>query len=74
MKKNTSKAAALIIAMGKKPKSESGYGDSMSMENDSEQAEVDEGKLAAAEDLISALDNKDAEALVAALDAFMDCR
>lgn len=69
MKKDTKKAAALIIAMGKRPMDER-----PDESDDMEDSEPDEGKIAAAEDIISALDNKDAEALAAALDAFMDCR
>lgn len=72
MKPDTKKAAALIIALGKKPKSEApesgeGY-------EESEEGEMDEGKLACADDIISALDNKDPEALAKALDAFLDLR
>lgn len=70
MKPDTKKAAALIIALGKKPKAEApeggGYEDS--------ESEVDEGKLSCADDIISALDNKDPEALARALDAFLDLR
>lgn len=76
MKKDTKKAAALIIALGKKPMQhdKEDAADSMGPDSEPAEGEVDEGKMSAAEDMISALDNKDAEALVAALDAFMDCR
>lgn len=69
MKPDTKKAAALIIALGKKPKSEAPEGD-----EGYEEGEVDEGKMACADDIISALDNKDPEALAKALDAFLDQR
>lgn len=71
MKKDTRKAAALIVALGKKPPHMSG---DMADSEESGEGEMDEGKVSAADDIISALDNKDAEALAAALDAFMDCR
>jgi hypothetical protein len=75
MKKNSQRAAALIVALGKKPKMDKGGEMGPDMESDDmEEGEMDEGKVAAADDIISALDNKDAEALAAALDAFMDCR
>lgn len=75
MRRSSNKAAALIVALGKKPMSDK-KDMGMSMESDDEAAEgeTDEGKLSAAEDILSALENKDAEALASALDAFMDCR
>lgn len=74
MKKSSSRAAALIVALAKKPHPDKGMGMSMESDDEAAEGEVDEGKLSAADDIISALDSKDAEALAAALDAFMDCR
>lgn len=73
MKPDTKKAAALIVALGKKPKSAMSEGGDEFGEGESE-GEMDEGKLSCADDIIAALDNKDSEALVRALEAFLDQR
>lgn len=66
----------LLIGIGPKPKGKGKSGDDMedSGEYDAEDDDLRETKLAAADALKSALDSGDKEAMVDALDAFMDCR
>jgi len=77
-KKGGGKGATLLIGIGP---SEKRMGKGRMSEDDSGEYETDDGdeemrdvKLAAADALKAALKDGDSEALVDALDAFMDCR